>query len=210
MPMGSREHTSSYISVRPFCCRTSFPGINPPGNYDNYAPSSWIFPVAGFPASVGFGRLTGSQHFMSLCEDPRITEQRIVLSTTSHNLSLLSLHRPILDPTQPRSQLISSPLWRSEVSPKPCRSLPVWNSRCRFVWGEGLPCWCSALGSRVVDSDLCKNLEIAVFSRQDLKDISDLAGKLQTCVQHSHGLQNLYRNLSNREARGGGTAPQNG
>eukprot|EP00434_Breviolum_minutum_P031940 symbB.v1.2.028246.t1/scaffold2978.1/size66007/3 len=33
----------------------------------------------------------------------------------------------------------------------------------------------------------------------ELKDIRDLAGKLETCTQHSHGLQNLYRNLSKRE-----------
>ena len=34
----------------------------------------------------------------------------------------------------------------------------------------------------------------------DLCDIVDLSGKLSKCTHHCHGLQNLYRNLSKREA----------
>ena len=35
---------------------------------------------------------------------------------------------------------------------------------------------------------------------QELRHISNLANKLAICSQHTHGLQNLYKNLSKREA----------
>ncbi|CAJ1333582.1 unnamed protein product [Effrenium voratum] len=33
----------------------------------------------------------------------------------------------------------------------------------------------------------------------ELTDVKDIAGKLATCTQHCHGLENLYRNLAKRE-----------
>ena len=46
----------------------------------------------------------------------------------------------------------------------------------------------------------CQRFAMMPSPLKELGDISNLADKLATCSQHAHGLQNLYKNLSKREA----------